>query len=156
MESFAKICGASMGNKLFEIIRPLQARRANQKCFARQFILCPTPLRPGWFSHLKIQYGSSAGTCEDSHDLCLLADRATNLSSTAPRCNYKMLAADTSAQQNEHLVARDYQRKLFAMAKRENTLAILDTGSGKTFIAVMLIKHMHALDSPHQSETVLR
>lgn len=36
---------------------------------------------------------------------------------------------------------RDYQIELFERAKHENTIAVLDTGSGKTLIAVLLLEH---------------
>lgn len=35
---------------------------------------------------------------------------------------------------------REYQLELFERAKKENTVAVLDTGSGKTLIAVLLIR----------------
>jgi endoribonuclease Dicer len=35
---------------------------------------------------------------------------------------------------------RAYQWDLFQIAKKTNTIAYLDTGSGKTFIAVLLVK----------------
>jgi endoribonuclease Dicer len=37
---------------------------------------------------------------------------------------------------------RDYQTELFQRAKRENTIAVLDTGSGKTHIATLLLQHV--------------
>ncbi|KAF7723707.1 Dicer-like protein 1 [Apophysomyces ossiformis] len=39
---------------------------------------------------------------------------------------------------------REYQYELFQKAVEENVIAVLDTGSGKTLIAVMLIKHIAA------------
>ena len=39
---------------------------------------------------------------------------------------------------------RNYQQELTQLAKSENVIAFLETGSGKTFIAVMLIKEMVA------------
>ncbi|KAK6381466.1 Dicer-like protein 1 [Exophiala oligosperma] len=37
--------------------------------------------------------------------------------------------------------ARDYQQELFERAMDENVIAVLDTGSGKTLIAALLIRH---------------
>ncbi|CAL8578554.1 Dicer-like protein 1, variant 3 [Xanthoria parietina] len=37
---------------------------------------------------------------------------------------------------------REYQIELFERAKRQNTIAVLDTGSGKTLIAVLLLRHI--------------
>ncbi|KAB8229093.1 putative RNA helicase/RNAse III [Aspergillus alliaceus] len=37
---------------------------------------------------------------------------------------------------------REYQAELFERAKSQNTIAVLDTGSGKTLIAVLLLKHI--------------
>jgi endoribonuclease Dicer len=37
---------------------------------------------------------------------------------------------------------REYQIELFERAKNENVIAVLDTGSGKTLIAVLLLKHI--------------
>lgn len=37
---------------------------------------------------------------------------------------------------------RDYQTELFQRAKDENTIAILDTGTGKTHIATLLLRHV--------------
>lgn len=44
------------------------------------------------------------------------------------------------------LEPREYQYEIFKKAVSENTIAVLDTGAGKTLIAVMLIKHMLALE----------
>jgi endoribonuclease Dicer len=37
---------------------------------------------------------------------------------------------------------RDYQTELFQRAKNDNTIAVLDTGSGKTHIATLLLRHV--------------
>lgn len=37
---------------------------------------------------------------------------------------------------------REYQIELFERAKERNTIAVLDTGSGKTLIAVLLLRHV--------------
>ena len=37
---------------------------------------------------------------------------------------------------------RDYQTELFQRAKTENIIAVLDTGSGKTHIATLLLRHV--------------
>jgi len=39
---------------------------------------------------------------------------------------------------------RPYQEELMNLVKKQNTIIYLPTGSGKTFIAVMLIKEMSA------------
>lgn len=39
------------------------------------------------------------------------------------------------------LEPREYQHELFCRARDENAIAVLDTGSGKTLIAVMLLRH---------------
>lgn len=41
--------------------------------------------------------------------------------------------------------ARQYQLQLLERAKAGNVIACIDTGSGKTLIAAMLLEHMHAL-----------
>ena len=42
-------------------------------------------------------------------------------------------------------IARAYQEEIFDRARRENVIATLDTGTGKTLIAAMLIKWALAL-----------
>jgi endoribonuclease Dicer len=37
---------------------------------------------------------------------------------------------------------RDYQTELFQRAKEQNTIAVLDTGTGKTHIATLLLRHV--------------
>ena len=48
---------------------------------------------------------------------------------------------------NETLVPRAYQEEIFSQACSENIIAALSTGSGKTFIAALLIKWVLAQPS---------
>ncbi|EHA54708.1 dicer-like protein 1 [Pyricularia oryzae 70-15] len=41
---------------------------------------------------------------------------------------------------------REYQIELFERAKQKNTIAVLDTGTGKTLIAILLIRHIIELE----------
>ncbi|KAJ3069775.1 hypothetical protein HDU98_007161 [Podochytrium sp. JEL0797] len=41
---------------------------------------------------------------------------------------------------------RGYQRFVFDHAKTQNTIVVLPTGSGKTLISLLLIKHVHEID----------
>ena len=49
---------------------------------------------------------------------------------------------------------REYQIELFERAKKQNTIAVLDTGSGKTLIAVLLLRHVidQELEDRHQGK----
>ena len=64
-----------------------------------------------------------------------------------------VLSADDEALSIRHLMSkqesnviitnpRDYQVELFEKAKKQNVIAVLDTGSGKTLIAVLLLRHV--------------
>ena len=57
-----------------------------------------------------------------------------------------MEAADRKA----HLErARSYQIELFEAAKKRNTIVCLGTGTGKTYISVLLLKHLeHEISGP--------
>ncbi|EDN98888.1 hypothetical protein SS1G_13747 [Sclerotinia sclerotiorum 1980 UF-70] len=46
--------------------------------------------------------------------------------------------------EKQHIIEspRDYQLELFEKAKKQNLIAVLDTGSGKTFIAVLLLRYI--------------
>ncbi|EFY96289.2 dsRNA-specific ribonuclease [Metarhizium robertsii] len=48
---------------------------------------------------------------------------------------------------------RQYQIDLFERAKEQNTIIVLDTGSGKTYIAVLLLRHVLALELETQQQT---
>lgn len=45
-------------------------------------------------------------------------------------------------QQDPFLIPRQYQVELFRKAEAGNVIAVMDTGSGKTLVAVMLIREM--------------
>lgn len=46
---------------------------------------------------------------------------------------------------------RDYQTELFQRAKSENVIAVLDTGSGKTHIATLLLRHVLDMELDHRA-----
>ena len=49
---------------------------------------------------------------------------------------------DSRIEQDSNMIARPYQVELLERAKERNTIVCLGTGTGKTFISVMLIKEM--------------
>ena len=44
-------------------------------------------------------------------------------------------------------IPRNYQLQLLEYAKNQNIVTVLNTGSGKTLIAVLLLKYIHSIDS---------
>ena len=68
-------------------------------------------------------------------------------SSAVPVLYLPLLRMSDSSQEDEkvriqELAARPYQNELLEKAKRGNTIVYLGTGSGKTYIATMLIKDL--------------
>ena len=47
---------------------------------------------------------------------------------------------------------RDYQTELYERAKSENVIAVLDTGSGKTHIATLLLRHVLDTELDHRAK----
>ena len=54
----------------------------------------------------------------------------------------KASKSETGGEAIEHFSARPYQVELLERAKERNTIVCLGTGTGKTFISVMLIKEL--------------
>ena len=52
------------------------------------------------------------------------------------------LKDDDERERIQELAARPYQNELLEKAKKGNTIVYLGTGSGKTYIATMLIKDL--------------
>lgn len=53
-----------------------------------------------------------------------------------------IIERETEQEQEEKFFARPYQVELLERAKERNTIVCLGTGTGKTFISVMLIKEL--------------
>jgi endoribonuclease Dicer len=51
---------------------------------------------------------------------------------------------------------REYQTELFERAKEQNTIVVLDTGCGKTFIAVLLLRHMLEQELENRAQGQIR
>ncbi|KAG0057140.1 Dicer-like protein 1 [Linnemannia elongata] len=65
---------------------------------------------------------------------------AASQSSTASDSSHEVKVPPVK--QNPFLVPRQYQIELFQKAEAGNVIAVMDTGSGKTLVAVMLIREM--------------
>jgi endoribonuclease Dicer len=59
----------------------------------------------------------------------------------------KILADEQKNTALPPMAPREYQYELYKKAVSENIIAVLDTGSGKTLISVMLIKHMLRIEN---------
>jgi endoribonuclease Dicer len=61
--------------------------------------------------------------------------------------------ADLLAKQDSVIIndPRDYQIELFQMAKNQNIVAVLPTGSGKTMISILLLQHILDQEVEHQA-----
>ncbi|EHY54037.1 Dicer-like protein 1 [Exophiala dermatitidis] len=57
--------------------------------------------------------------------------------------DHSVSIGNVKEQESDRIIdqAREYQEELFERAKDENVIAVLDTGSGKTLIAALLIRH---------------
>ncbi|PWY98424.1 hypothetical protein BCV70DRAFT_150616, partial [Testicularia cyperi] len=78
-----------------------------------------------------------APTDEVGHDDRYRKVKARIISTTAVDTRDQLSLDQTS------FVPRAYQTELFTLAQQHNVLVCLDTGSGKTLISVLLLKHMH-------------
>jgi endoribonuclease Dicer len=68
------------------------------------------------------------------------AAQDNNRSNVAEELSIRQLLA---SQETTQIITtpREYQLELFQRATQQNTIAVLDTGSGKTLIAVLLLRH---------------
>lgn len=84
-----------------------------------------------------------------------LGDKDVNPSNESSQAEHLESLRDLSAQQSTAKVIdspREYQMELFERAKKQNTIAVLDTGSGKTLIAAMLLRHFVELEMEHRAQ----
>lgn len=51
-------------------------------------------------------------------------------------------ASDSSTDDNDSFIPRSYQIQMMEIAIKQNTIIYLPTGSGKTFIAILVLKHL--------------
>ena len=55
---------------------------------------------------------------------------------------------------NITLSPRDYQNEIYKKALEENTIAVLETGAGKTLVSVLLIKHMLSIEQERKAKEI--
>ena len=83
-----------------------------------------------------------------------LADHHAKSYKAMPEDRKEATAKDRYSEQSEKIIdkAREYQQELFERARDENIIAVLDTGTGKTLIAAMLIRHTLEQDLVESAE----
>ncbi|KAF7134712.1 hypothetical protein RHSIM_Rhsim08G0003600 [Rhododendron simsii] len=71
--------------------------------------------------------------------------------------SFEVMNSKPHSTDTDNFRPREYQTKVFQIAMRRNTIAVLDTGAGKTMIAVMIIKDIApSLDpSPSQKKKLI-
>ncbi|KAI1304584.1 Dicer-like protein 1 [Mortierella claussenii] len=89
----------------------------------------------------------SKGLSSTSGDILSLVDSDQQELTASLRMPARLVSTTTEVVVPEvpvdpYLVPRTYQIELFRKALRKNIIAVMDTGSGKTLVAVMLIKAM--------------
>jgi len=79
------------------------------------------------------------------------AVKDNNLPEAAEELSIRQLLA---SQETTRIITtpREYQLELFQRATQQNTIAVLDTGSGKTLIAVLLLRHTIAEELQNRLE----
>ncbi|OAR00112.1 hypothetical protein LLEC1_06789 [Akanthomyces lecanii] len=80
-------------------------------------------------------------------------DDGTSPLLSAPPDDLSDAAAEVSALT---VTPREYQNELFERAKKRNTIVVLDTGSGKTLIAIMLLRHVLEQEMENRSNGCMR
>lgn len=114
-------------------------------------------LAQSWNDHFEDESGSSDSESTESSPSIqaqALRNRANqdvfnrflqgevDLQAATPGFDHTLTAKTTELKKPIIDDPRDYQTELFERAKKENVIAVLDTGSGKTLIAALLMRHV--------------